>query len=396
MNSVLLAGMCHVNDIKESLMSLSPLPSSKALIGTVLVLAAFTASHAADAPSHHGDRFYAVTPLVSDGGVPARFTDPNLKNGWGVAFNPNGFVWVANNGSATSTLYDGNGKPQTLVVAVPGAGGAAGKPTGIVFSGSTSFVVTKNGVSGPGRFIFAGEDGTISAWAPNVDLTHAILMANNSAEHSSYKGLALAANGQGNFLFAADFHNARIDIYDAAFQRVQWPAAFVDPKLPAGYAPFGIQNLQGNIYVSYAKQDVDARDAVAGRGLGLVDVYDSNGKLLRRVSTGGRLNAPWGMATAPADFGRFSNSLLVGNFGDGRISSFDARSGEFIGQLREPDGRRVAISGLWGLAFGNGLSNQSTGALFFAAGPNDEVNGLYGRIDPAAGVPGRSRDDDDD
>ena len=171
-------------------------------------------------------------------------------------------------------------------------------------------------------------------------------------------------------------HNARIDIYDAASQRVQWPAAFVDPKLPAGYAPFGIQNLQGNIYVSYAKQDVDARDAVAGRGLGLVDVYDSNGKLLRRVSTGGRLNAPWGMATAPADFGRFSNSLLVGNFGDGRISSFDARSGEFIGQLREPDGRRVAISGLWGLAFGNGLSNQSTGALFFAAGPNDEVNGL--------------------
>ena len=148
--------------------------------------------------------------------------------------------------------------------------------------------------------------------------------------------------------------------------------------------------------MSYAKQDVDARDAVAGRGLGLVDVYDSNGKLLRRVSTGGRLNAPWGMATAPADFGRFSNSLLVGNFGDGRISSFDARSGEFIGQLREPDGRRVAISGLWGMAFGNGLSNQSTGALFFAAGPNDEVNGLYGRIDPAAGVPGRSRDDDDD
>ena len=377
-------------------MSFSALPSPKALVGTLLVVAAFSASHAADSPPQRGDRFYAVTPLVSDGGVVARFTDPNLKNGWGVAFNPNGFVWVANNGSATSTLYDGDGKPQSLVVSIPGAGGAAGKPTGIAFSGSTSFAVTKNGVSGPGRFIFAGEDGTISAWAPNVDLTHAILAANNSAEHSSYKGLALAANGKGNFLFAADFHNARVDVYDAAFQRVQWAGAFVDPKLPAGYAPFGIQNLQGNLYVSYAKQDVDARDEVNGRGLGLVDVFDANGKLLRRITTGGRLNAPWGMAMAPADFGRFSNTLLVGNFGDGRISSFDAKTGEFVGQLRGPDGHRIAIPGLWGMAFGNGLSNQSTGALFFAAGPNDEVNGLYGRIDPAAGASDRVRDDEDD
>jgi uncharacterized protein (TIGR03118 family) len=395
MDRVLLAGVCHVHDIKESSMSISALPSPGALIGTLLVAAAFSASHAADAPSRHGDRFYAVTPLVSDAGVAARFTDPNLKNGWGVAFNPNGFVWVADNGSAVSTLYDGDGKPQTLVVTIPGAGGAAGKPTGIVFSGSTGFAVTKNGVSGPGRFIFAGEDGTISAWAPNVDPTNAILAADNLAEHGSYKGLALAANGKGNFLFAADFHNARIDIYDAAFRRVQWPAAFVDPKLPAGYAPFGIQNLQGDIYVSYAKQDVDARDEVAGRGLGLVDVFDANGKLLRRVATGGRLNAPWGMAMAPADFGRFSNTLLVGNFGDGRISSFDARTGEFIGQLRGPDGRRIAVSGLWGMAFGNGVSNQPTGTLFFAAGPNDEVNGLYGRIEPAAG-PDRAREDDDD
>ena len=377
-------------------MSLSPLPSTKALTATLLVAAACSASYAADSPSRRIDRVYAVTPLVSDGGVVARFTDPNLKNGWGVAFNPNGFVWVANNGSATSTLYDGNGKPQTLVVAVPGAGGAAGKPTGIVFSGSSSFVVTKNGVSKPGRFIFAGEDGTISAWAPEVDLTHAILMANNSAEHSSYKGLALAANGKGNFLFAADFHNARVDIYDSAFRRVQWPGAFVDPKLPAGYAPFGIQNLQGNVYVSYAKQDVDARDEVAGRGLGLVDVFDANGMLLRRVATGGRLNAPWGLAMAPADFGRFSNTLLVGNFGDGRISSFDARTGELLGQLRGPDGRRIAISGLWGMAFGNGISNQPTGALFFAAGPNDEVNGLYGRIEPAAGSSDGVREDEDD
>jgi uncharacterized protein (TIGR03118 family) len=257
--------------------------------------------------------------------------------------------------------------------------------------------VTKNGLSGPGRFIFAGEDGTISAWAPNVDLTNAILAVDNSARHSVYKGLALAANGQGNFLYAADFHNARVDVFDANFHRVVISAgAFVDPKLPAGYAPFGIQNLQGNLYVSYAKQDAAAHDDVAGRGLGLVDVFDANGKLIRRVATGGRLNAPWGLAMAPADFGRFSNALLVGNFGDGRISAFDARNGEFLGQLRGPDGHRLAISGLWGIAFGNGISSQPTGTLFFAAGLNDEADGLYGRIDPAAGASGQQRDDDDD
>jgi uncharacterized protein (TIGR03118 family) len=205
--------------------------------------------------------------------------------------------------------------------------------------------------------------------------------------------LALAANGQGNFLFAADFHNARIDIFDAAFQPVTWAGAFVDPKLPAGYAPFGIQNLQGNLYVAYAKQDVDARDEVPGPGLGLVDVFDASGKLIRRVATGGRLNAPWGLALAPADFGRFSNALLVGNFGDGRITAYDARSGETLGQLRGPDGRRLVIPGLWGLAFGNGISSQPTGTLFFAAGINDEADGLYGRIDPAAAASGRDDGD---
>ena len=377
-------------------MSISPLHLSKTLIGACLCFAALAPSHAADAPANRAERFYAMTPLVSDGGVVARFNDPSLKNPWGIAFNPTAFAWVANNHTAKSTLYDGTGLPQALVVSVPGVGGAAGAPTGIVFSGSAGFVVTKNGLSGPGRFIFAGEDGTISAWAPNVDQTNAILAVDNSAGLSAYKGLALAANGQGNFLYAADFHNARVDVFDATFHRVSWAGAFVDPTLPAGYAPFNIQNLQGNLYVSYAKQDADAQDEVAGKGLGLVNVFDANGKLIRRVATGGRLNAPWGLAMAPADFGRFSNALLVGNFGDGRISAFDARTGEFLGQLRGPDGRRLAISGLWAIAFGNGFVGQPTGTLFFTAGPNDEANGLYGRIDPAAGAGGNERDDDDD
>ncbi len=377
-------------------MSVSPLHLSKTLIGACLCFVALTPSHAADTSANRAERFYAMTPLVSDGGVVARFNDPSLKNPWGIAFNPTAFAWVANNHTAKSTLYDGTGLPQALVVTVPGAGGAAGAPTGIVFSGSASFVVTKSGLSGPGRFIFAGEDGTISAWAPNVDQTNAVLAVDNSAGHSVYKGLALAANGQGNFLYAADFHNARVDVFDGAFHRISLAGGFVDPKLPAGYAPFGIQNLQGDLYVSYAKQDADAQDEVAGKGLGLVNVFDANGKLIRRVATGGRLNAPWGLAMAPADFGRFSNALLVGNFGDGRISAFDARTGEFLGQLRGPDGRRLAISGLWAIAFGNGFASQPTGTLFFTAGPNDEANGLYGRIDPAAGAGGNERDDDDD
>ena len=383
-------------------MSLSPfLHLSKALLGACLCCAVLTPSRAADESENRIDRVervnrYAVTPLVSDGAVVAKFQDPSLKNPWGIAFNPTGFVWVANNGTATSTLYDGTGKPQSLVVKIPGANGMPGAPTGIVYSGSTGFVVTKNGLSGAARFIFAGEDGTISAWAPNVDLTNAVLAVDNSASHSVYKGLALAGNGQGNFLYAADFRHARIDIIDASFHRVNWAGAFVDPKLPAGYAPFGIQNLQGNLYVTYAKQDAAAHDDMAGPGLGLVNVFDANGMLIRRVATGGRLNAPWGMALAPADFGKFSNALLVSNFGDGRISAFDARNGELLGQLRGSDGRRLAISGLWGLAFGNGVNHQSTASLFFTAGTNGEANGLYGRIDPTAGMGGRERDDNDD
>jgi uncharacterized protein (TIGR03118 family) len=368
----------------------SRLPLPKMLAAASFGLAALTLSTAASAQTA-----YAVTPLVSDGAVSAHFNDPNLKNPWGIAFNPNGFVWVANNHTGTSTLYDGNGMPQTLVVAVPGAEPGPGKPIGIVFSSGSGFVVTKNGLSGAARFIFASEDGTIAGWAPNVDQTNAIIAA-PAAGGASYKGLALAANGQGNFLYATDFHNAKIDVFDSTYQHVSWPGAFTDPNLPAGYSPFGIQNLQGNLYVTYAKQDAAGEDEVTGRGLGLVNVYDASGKFIRRAATGGRLNAPWGVAMAPADFGKFSNALLVGNFGDGRITAYDPRSGMMLGQLRGADGRRLALSGLWGMAFGNGLSAQPTGTLFFAAGTNDEANGLYGRIDVQASTAVRDRDDDGD
>lgn len=339
--------------------------------------------------------FYTPHVLVSNGAIPAPHIDSNLRNGWGVAFNPNGFVWVADNGTGKSTLYDGDGVPQSLVVTIPGAGGAQGAPTGIVFSSSNDFAVTKSGVSGPSRFIFAGEDGTISGWAPNVDGTHAILAVDNSPSQAVYKGLALASNGNGNFLYAADFHNGKVAVFDSKFQPASLPGSFSDLRLPAGFAPFGIQNLNGDLYVTYAKQDADRHDDVAGPGLGFVNIFNANGQLIRRIASRGALNSPWGLALAPADFGIFSNALLVGNFGDGRINAYDLPTGNFLGQMRGPDGKRLVIDGLWGVAFGNGINDQPTNVLFFAAGPNGESDGAYGRIEPPNnGLFSFSEDDD--
>jgi uncharacterized protein (TIGR03118 family) len=332
---------------------------------------------------------YSVRNLVSDGFVPADNTDPNLVNPWGIVFNPNGPVWVADNGTGVATLYNGSGvkqpvAPQPLVVTIPTPKGGTppSAPTGIVFSSGSDFVVTEGTLSGPSRFMFATEDGTIAGWAPNVNPTNAILVVDPPNHTAIYKGLALAANGTAHFLYATDFHNNRIDVFDSSFHPATLPGNFSDPGIPGGYAPFGIQNILGNLYVTYAKQDKDAEDDVAGPGFGFVDVFDADGHLIRRFASRGQLNAPWGLALAPADFGRFSNSLLVGNFGDGRINAFDPRSGEPRGLLREPDGRAVTLEGLWGIAFGTGVLNQPTNALFFSAGPDDEAHGLYGRIDP--------------
>ena len=329
-----------------------------------------------------GGGTYVQRNLVSDTpAIPAAHTDPNLVNPWGVAFNPFGVVWVANNGSGTSTLYDGNGVPQPLIVRIPGApAGATGNPTGIVFNGGNSFNVTRAGVTGPSRFIFASEDGGISGWAPNVAPTDAIRVVNNPS--AIYKGLALSGGGIRQLLYATDFRNARVDVFDTNFARVTLPGTpFVDPHIPAGFAPFGIQEINGDIYVTYAKQDEAREDDVAGRGLGYVSVFDPNGVFVRRLISRGPLNAPWGLALAPASFGRFGGRLLVGNFGDGRINAFELASGRWLGALRDPHHRPISIEGLWGIQFGNGLQNQPTNTLFFASGPDDEEHGLYGRLD---------------
>jgi uncharacterized protein (TIGR03118 family) len=327
---------------------------------------------------------YRQRNLVSDiPAIPAEHHDPQLVNSWGVAFNPFGVDWVADNGTGVSTLYDGDGNKQALVVTIPPARrGDTGNPTGIVFYGGTEFLVTVGKLSGPSRFIFASEDGGISAWAPTVDPTNAIRVFPPDGTDAVYKGLALSAGGNGSLLYATDFHNARVDVFDANFHPVALPdRPFHDPQIPRGYAPFGIQAIGGDIYVSYAKQDADRHDDVPGRGFGFVNVYDPNGHLLRRLIKRGELNAPWGMTLAPAGFGQFANRLLVGNFGDGAINAYDIATGHFEGQLHGENHRPIRIDGLWGIAFGNGFRNQPVDTLFFASGPKEEAHGLYGRID---------------
>jgi uncharacterized protein (TIGR03118 family) len=325
----------------------------------------------------HGS-FYVVHNLVSDGGIPADHTDPNLVNAWGLARSATSPWWVADNETAVSTLYNGSGTPQSLVVHVPGA------PTGTVFNGGTSFVITAGSASGPARFVFASEDGTISGWNPAVPppptSTQAFVAVDNSAVGAIYKGLAIATTPCGDFLYAADFHNRRVDMFDGSFQPVTLPNAFVDPGLPKGFAPFGIQNLEGRIFVAYAMQDEAGEDEVAGPGLGFVSVFDTAGTFLARVVSKGALNAPWGLALAPAGFGIHSGDLLVGNFGDGRINAYDIRTFEPRGMLMTNGHRPVEIDGLWGIAFGNGANAGPATTLFFAAGPKDETQGLFGSI----------------
>ena len=336
---------------------------------------------------------YSMSRLVSDGAVPAATTDAHLINPWGIVIAPNAPVWVANNGTQTSTLYDGTGLAQSLVVNIPAGLNGAANPTGIVFNAGSDFTITEGSNSAPAKFIFAGEGGTISAWSPTVDARNALTTYDDGAGGAVYKGLAIATDGNSvTRLYAADFHNAKVDVFDAGFRKVTTTGGFSDPTLPQGYAPFGIQALsvQGAtlIYVAYAKQDDQQHANVNGAGLGLIDVFDTQGTLQTHlVASGGKLNAPWGFALAPAGFGTLSNELLVGNFGDGLINGFDPSTGNFIGTLSDASGQPIANPGLWGIAFGNGAHNQPTTTLYFAAGIASQADGLYGRIDLGATAP---------
>jgi uncharacterized protein (TIGR03118 family) len=343
---------------------------------------------------------YSVTNLVADNAAGnAMNVDANLVNPWGLAI-PAGTdpAWISNNGTQTSTLYDGDGKSQPqpaanqLIVAfAASSGGTAFSPSGVVSnSSSADFMVSAGGKSGSAAFIFDGEGGMIAGWSPAVDLTHAVTMFADSAG-AVYKGLAIATNAGAQFLYATDFHNNKVDVFNTGFVKQATSATaftFADPSIPAGYAPFGIQAVNNGaggaaqIYVTYAQQKApDNHDNNDGAGLGYVDVFDTNGKLIKSLIAAGALNAPWGIALAPADFGTFSNALLVGNFGDGKINAFDAAAGTSLGTLSDAGNSPLAIPGLWGIAFGNDANNQPHNTLFFAAGTNNEADGLYGRID---------------
>jgi uncharacterized protein (TIGR03118 family) len=316
--------------------------------------------------------------LVSDIPGKAQVTDPNLVNPWGLAAGPTTPLWVADNGPGVATLYAGavHGSPVSqvpLVVTVPG-----GAPTGQVFNPTNGFKLRVGDTRVPAKFIFDSEAGTITAWTltnPIQTSAHTRLTVPGAV----FKGLALSFFDHQPALYATDFVNNEVVVVDSQFHRIATPGLFQDDMLPAHYAPFGIQAIGGKIVVTYAKQQAGSTDEQHGPGLGMVDVYSRDGALLSRLVSHGRLNAPWGLVRAPAGFGRFGGALLVGNFGDGRINAYDSSTGQFLGLLHRPDGRQLAIPGLWGLRFGNGITG-SPSDLLFSAGIGDEAHGLLGEI----------------
>jgi uncharacterized protein (TIGR03118 family) len=368
-------------------------------LATVAAILAASAVSASARPASVGGsgvatRSYVQTNLVSDIPGLAAHTDPNLKNPWGTSVGPGTPIWVSDNHAGVTTLYDSAGNPQPRVVAIPAppsaGAGAVGAPTGQAFNtfdpASPDFVISKDGVSGPAFFLFATEDGTIAGWNPNVDNAHAVIAVDNSTATNAagdvganYKGLALVSTPNGKFIYATSFRFGRVDVFDSHFNLVN---SFTDPTIPAGFAPFGIHNIGGKLYVTFAKQGPGKDDDDARPGNGFVDVFSPNGDLLQRLVSRGRLDSPWAVTLAPATFGAFGGDILVGNFGDGRINAYDPVSGEFQGELSGPGGGPITIDGLWGLRFAPAAPGATPNTLFFTAGLNHEADGLFGTLVP--------------
>ena len=387
-------------------------PLSRNLASAVVIAVALTGATAVRADD---DGFkiqrntYVVNELVSDQNGVANFQDPVLRNSWGVAFTPGASpFWIADNASGCATLYDGTGVKVALQVPIPLPDNSVpstacqpaasaqtnpqpptpAAPTGLVWNPTTTFLVP--GTSTVASFIFATEDGTISAWANSATPTNqAVIAFDNSASGAVYKGLVFGTNSNGVFLFATNFHAGTVDVFKPAdntsngqYIETTTTGGFKDSNIPVGFAPFGIENINGDLFVSYAKQNAEMHDDVAGPGNGFVDVFDTNGNLLRRFASRGPLNSPWGMTRASFAFGRFSGLILVGNFGNGKINVFGSQ-GQFIDELDRPNGKPLVIDGLWKLILGGGR-NSSSDTLYFTAGPNAETNGLFGTITPAS------------
>lgn len=342
-----------------------------------------------------GANAYIQHNLVADQPGAADATDPNLVNAWDIAASPTGPFWLSANGTGLATVYSTSATATitvaTLKVTIPPGKSSdekEGPVSGQIFNPSAAFAVAtgKNA-----SFLFCTEDGTISGWNPTVNPNAAIVMVDNSSKGAVYKGCTIGGSSSAPQLYVANFNSGAVEVYDGNFAPVTLaPGAFHDAQIPAGFAPFNVANLNGNLYVAYAKQDSMKYDDVPGAGNGYVDVFDLNGVLKTRLIAGGALNSPWGMAIAPANFGAFSNLLLVGNFGDGRIHAYDPATGALQGTLQDPSGAPIAIPGLWGLRVGNGRSGGDANAVYFAAGPGPG-HGLFGSLQagpvPAASNP---------
>jgi uncharacterized protein (TIGR03118 family) len=343
-------------------------------------VAALTLAFVLTAVSTGLAQHYQRTDLTADNAntSPAPNIDPNLVNPWGMSRASGSPWWISDNGTWLSTLYDSTGAAKSLVVSIPAPNGQpGGTPTGTVFNYTGAFEVTPGN---PAFFLFATEDGTISGWNPSVDFANAILRVNRSGK-AIYKGLALASTSQGPRLYASNFQSGGVEVLDGHFHTVHVSGGFLDPNLPANYAPFGIQNVGGNIVVTFAHRKPGSHDEDHGAGIGFVDVFDVSGKLLLRLQHGAYLNAPWGIAAAPGDFGPFSHRLLIGNFGDGTINAFNIVSGKFEGTMLDANGSPLSIGGLWGISFGGDDTNSGPATqLFFTAGANDEADGIFGSI----------------
>jgi uncharacterized protein (TIGR03118 family) len=351
---------------------------------------------------------YVQSNLVSDIPRLAPHTNPQLVNPWGFSETSDGRFRVAANGSGTAISLDHEGQKEGAnIIIPPPAGsppGATSTPNGVVSNTTSGFVISDHGRSAPATLLFSTEDGTIAGWNPEVNRAHAVIAADQSGNGAVYKLLALGTNAQGTFIFATDFHNGKVDVFDSNFHMVNLgPNAFIDPTtgadaIPSDFAPFGVKNFNGTLFVTYAKQDADKHDDVAGVGNGFIDEFDTSGNFISRFATRGLLNSPIGAAIAPSNFGKFSNDVLIGNFGDSHVNAFDPATGAFLGQLTDTHGNALVLNGgfqeadtkgLWGIGFGNGEHGTSTNTLFFAAGINEENDGLFGMV-TAAG------DDNDD
>lgn len=370
----------RVDSSSRCIPALEQFPTTNRFIRPILTVFAVVAAFFAGAQGLPAQNSYFQHNLVSDLPGVADFTDTNLVNPWGIATSASSPFWISDNHAGLSTLYNSIGTPQTLVVTIPPPSGGTppGAPTGVIFNNTTGFAV---GAGAAGRFIFSTEDGTIVGWNSGGN---GVVKVDNSASGAVYKGLTLGVSSGSNYLYAANFHAGTVDVFDTNYGPVTLAGTFTDPILPAGFAPFNIQNVAGQLFVTYAVQDAAKHDDVAGPGNGIINVFDTAGNFVKRFATSNSLNSPWGLAVAPTNFGKFSGALLVGNFGNGKINAFDLSSGSSLGGLQNPSGAPISIQGLWGLLFGNGGNGGDKSTLYFTAGiPGGgalEDHGLFGSI----------------